>query len=284
MSRPFCITTPIFYPNDRLHLGHAYAMVLADIIACYKKGQGYQVYFQTGSDEHGEKIEKKANSLGISPQELVDKNVLLFKKLWKELGISEHIFYRTTSAIHKEKVQKIFTELLKKGDVYLGEYQGKYCVSCEDYVGDSKISDNNLCPTPNCQSELRKVNESAYFLRVSKYYSALTKHYSQNPDFLLPFNIKKELFENFLKNDVRDLCITRSDITWGISVPNNEKMVIYVWFEALLNYLNSEPGEKFFLSELSSEKKIEDAKEVSCVAIQNKDNKYLLVYNKKFGG
>jgi len=247
MPKFFYITTPIFYPNDRLHLGHAYNMVLNDIIACYKKSQGYQVCFQTGSDEHGEKIEKKANSLGISPQELVDKNVLLFKRLWKELGISEHIFYRTTSAIHEEKVQKIFTELLKKGDIYLDEYQGKYCVSCEDYVSDSKISDNNLCPTPNCQSELRKVNESAYFLRVSKYYSALTKHYSQNPDFLLPFNIKKELFENFLKNDVRDLCITRSDITWGISVPNNEKMVIYVWFEALLNYLNSKEGEKSFI-------------------------------------
>src|SRR6185295_6467749 len=112
MSRPFCITTPIFYPNDRLHLGHAYAMVLADIIARYKKSQGYQVFFQTGSDEHGEKIEKKANLLGISPQELVDKNVLLFKQLWKELSISEHAFYRTSSPIHKEKVQKIFTELL----------------------------------------------------------------------------------------------------------------------------------------------------------------------------
>src|SRR6185312_7503320 len=180
MSRPFYITTPIFYPNDRLHLGHAYAMVLADIIARYKKSQGYQVYFQTGSDEHGEKIEIKANSLGISPQELVDSNVLLFKQLWKKIGISEHIFYRTTTAIHKEKVQKIFTELLKKGDIYLGEYQGKYCVACEDYVRDSKISDNNLCPTSNFHSELRKVNEPAYFLRVNKYYPALVKHYSQN--------------------------------------------------------------------------------------------------------
>ena len=164
------------------------------------------------------------------------------------MNISKHIFYRTTSSTHKEKVQKIFTELLKKGDIYLGEYQGKYCIACEDYVSDSKIVDNNLCPTPNCHSELRKINEPAYFLRVSKYYSALVKHYSQNPDFLLPFNIKKELFENFLKNDIRDLCVTRSDITWGISVPNNEKMVIYVWFEALLNYLNSEEGEKAFIS------------------------------------
>lgn len=212
MPKFFYVTTPIFYPNDRLHLGHAYAMILADVIARYKKSQGYQVYFQTGSDEHGEKIEKKASSLGISPQELVDKNILLFQQLWKELGASEHIFYRTSSAIHKEKVQKIFTKLLNKGDIYLGEYQGKYCVSCEDYVSSSKISSNNLCPTPNCQSELRKVNEPAYFLRVSKYYPTLVEYYSQNPGFLLPPNIKKELFENFLKNDIRDLCITRSDI------------------------------------------------------------------------
>src|SRR5436853_7400145 len=158
MPKFFYITTPIFYPNDRLHLGHAYTMVLADIIVRYKKSQGWQVYFQTGSDEHGEKIEKKANSLGISPQKLVDKNVLLFKQLWKELSISEHTFYRTSSPIYKEKVQKIFTELLSKDDIYLSEYQGKYCVACEDYVSDSKIS-NNLCPAPNCQTELRKISE-----------------------------------------------------------------------------------------------------------------------------
>src|SRR5688500_3800226 len=125
MPKSFYITTPIFYPNDRLHLGHAYAMIMTDTIARYKKSQGHQVYLQTGSDEHGEKIEKKANLLGTSPQELVDKNVLLFQKLWQELGISEHIFYRTSSLAHKEKVQKIFTELLNKGDIYLGEYQGK---------------------------------------------------------------------------------------------------------------------------------------------------------------
>jgi len=212
MPKFFYITTPIFYPNDCLHLGHAYAMVLADVIARYKKKQGYQVFFQTGSDEHGEKIEKKATSLRISPQELVDTNILLFKQLWKELGIFEHSFYRTSSLSHKEKVQKIFIELLNKGDIYLSEYEGKYCVACEDYVSSSKVSDNNLCPTPNCQSELRKINEPAYFLRVSKYYQELIKYYSQSPDFLLPPNIKKELFENFLKNDIRDLCITRSDI------------------------------------------------------------------------
>src|SRR3954451_23914296 len=142
MAKPFYIATPIFYPNALLHLGHAYNVVLADIIARYKKSQGYQVYFQTGSDDHGEKIEKKALSLNLVPRKLVDNNVLLFQQLWKELGISEHIFYRTSSIIHKEKVQKIFTELLKKNDIYLGEYQGKYCVACEEYVSDSKVNNN----------------------------------------------------------------------------------------------------------------------------------------------
>ncbi|CFW93196.1 Methionine--tRNA ligase [endosymbiont DhMRE of Dentiscutata heterogama] len=278
MPKYFYITTPIFYPNDRLHLGHAYTMIIADIIARYKKSQGYQVYFQTGSDDHGEKIEKKAASLGISPQQLVDRNVLLFQQLWKELGISEHIFYRTSASTHKKKVQKIFTELLNEGDIYLGEYQGKYCVACEDYVSDSKVINNNLCPTPNCQSELRKIKEPAYFLRVSNYYQQLIEYYQKNPNFLLPPNIKKELFENFLKNERRDLCITRSDIKWGIPVPNNEKMVIYVWFEALLNYLNSPIGEYFFFPKVPNDSKV---KEFACVAIANPKNQYLLVYSKK---
>ncbi|KLL04027.1 MAG: methionyl-tRNA synthetase [Mycoplasmataceae bacterium CE_OT135] len=291
-QRAFYLTTPIFYPNDKLHLGHAYCLTIADIIARYKKSQGYQVYLQTGSDEHGEKIEKKSALLNLTPQQLVDKNVLLFQQLWKELGISEHIFYRTSSPLHKEKVQKIFTELLEKGDIYLGEYQGKYCITCEDYVSESKIINNNLCPNPDCQSELRIINEPAYFLKVSKYYPWLREYYRQNPDFLLPDKAKKEIFSNFLNENIPDLCITRSDIKWGISVPNKEKMVIYVWFEALLNYLNSDLGEKFFLSplrkatastsEFTDKKKSNHAKEVSCVAIQNKNNEYLLVYNKKY--
>lgn len=243
MSKFFYITTPIFYPNDRLHLGHAYTMVIADIIVRYKKSQGYQVYFQTGSDDHGEKIEKKAKLLGISPQELVDKNVLLFQQLWKELGISKHIFFQTSSPEHKEKVQKIFTKLLEQGDIYLGKYQGNYCVTCEDYIAKSKTN-TNYCPF--CHSELRIVEESAYFLQTSKYYPGLIEHYEKNPQFILPININEELKKNFLKDDVRDLCITRRDIKWGIPVPKNEEMVIYVWFEALCNYITSEQGEKFF--------------------------------------
>jgi len=245
MPKNFYITTPIFYPNDKLHLGHAYTMIVADVIARYKRSQGYKIYFQTGSDDHGEKIAKKAKSLGITPQELVDKNVLLFQKLWKILGISNHIFYRTSSLIHKEKTQKIFTKLIKKGDIYLGNYKGNYCITCEDYIKESKVNDNSC---PFCRSELRIIEESAYFLRVSKYYPQLIDYYEKNPYFLLPFNIRKELSENFLKNDIRDLCITRRDIKWGIQVPNNQELVIYVWFEALCNYLTSEIGERKFFS------------------------------------
>jgi len=242
--KTFFITTPIFYPNDRLHLGHAYAMIMADIIVRYKSSQGYQVYFQTGSDDHGEKIEKKALSLNSSPQELVDKNVSLFQQLWKELGILEHVFYRTSSPNHHFKIKNIFTKLLEQGDIYLSEYQGKYCITCEDYVSKSKAINHNFCPT--CQAELRTINEPAYFLRVSKYYSQLIEHYRKNPDFLLPNNARKELFSNFLKEEIPNLCITRSDINWGIPVPGQQKMVIYVWFEALLNYINSAEGENKF--------------------------------------
>lgn len=283
-EKSFYITTPIFYPNDKLHLGHAYTITLADIIARYKKSKGYKVYFQTGSDDHGEKIEKKALSLGISSQELVDKNIKLFKELWQKLGIEYDFFYRTSSLAHKEKVQKIFQQLLQKGDIYLDKYQGKYCVACEDYVKDSKIVNNNFCPALNCQAELRKISEPAYFLKVNQYCSQLVEHYQNNPDFLIPAAAKKELFSNFLKQNIPDLCITRSDVEWGIPVPGKEKMVIYVWFEALLNYLNSEWGGGFFFSKFWDQKKDDSIKEVACVVIQNQSQEYILVRNKKFGG
>ena len=250
-------------------------MTIADIVARYKKSKDYNVYFQTGSDDHGEKIEKKALSLNTSPQELVDKNIKLFQKLWQKLGVEYDFFYRTSSASHKEKVQRIFQQLLEKGDIYRGKYQGNYCIICEDYVKEQNC--------PSCHSDTKILEESAYFLNVSKYQQQLLEHYKKNPDFLVPATTKKELFANFLGEKIQDLCITRSDITWGIPVPNEPKMIIYVWFEALLNYLNSEMGEKFFFTDFAKETKDEQTKEFSCVAIQNKNNEYLLVYNKKYG-
>jgi len=225
-GKKFYLTTPIFYPNGSLHLGHAYTSVIADIISNYKKSKGYEVYFHTGSDDHGEKIEKTSSSLAIKPQKLVDQNVLLFQGLWKELGINYDIFYRTSFALHKKKVQKFFTKLLKQGDIYLDKYRGSYCVTCEDYIKDSLNNKAQTCPV--CCSSTKILEEKAYFFKVSKYQQQLLNHYQNNPDFLIPTNAKKELFTNFLKDNVRDLCITRSDISWGIQVPNEPQMIIYV--------------------------------------------------------
>jgi len=243
------ITTPIFYPNDKLHLGHAYTLTISDVIARYFKENNKSVVLQTGSDEHGEKIEKKAKEIGITPQQLVDKNVILFKKLWKKLNISPFIFFRTSDSEHKNKVQKIFTKLLEKGDVYLGDYEGDYCVSCEDYVIKNKNREEKC---PYCNSDLKKIKEKTYFLKVSKYYPELINFYKENPDFIIPEKTKTEMNESFLKNDIRDLCIARKGTKWGIPVPNEPKMVIYVWFEALLNYVNSKEGEIAFSSENST--------------------------------
>jgi len=236
------ISTPIFYPNEKLHLGHAYTMVIADIIARYKRSKNYQVFFQTGSDEHGEKIEKKALSLNISPKKLVDDNVILFKELLKKMNISNDIFYRTSSSLHIKKVKKIFKELLKNNDIYLDDYKGNYCITCEDYIINNDIT-NKKCIF--CDSTTKEIKEKAYFLSIKKNYHFLIKYYKKK-NFILPNNIKKELENKFLKKNIRDLCITRKGLKWGISVPNNNEMTIYVWFDALLNYLNSKEGEKFF--------------------------------------
>lgn len=217
-------------------------MVIADIIARYKKTQNCRVYLQTGSDDHGEKNFKKALSLNLDPQELVDNNVRLFQELWKKLNISEHFFYRTSSPLHKKKIQEIFTKLLKQDDIYLSKYKGNYCISCEDYIINK--NEKNFCPS--CHSSLQIIEQPAYFLRIKKYYSWLIEYYNDNLDFIIPNNIKKEIINNFLSDDIRDLCITRQDMPWGVIVPNEPHMTIYVWFEALLNYLISPKGEQNF--------------------------------------
>lgn len=240
----FYITTPIFYPNDVLHLGHLYTLIVTDIIFRYKKSKKYKVFLQTGSDDHGEKIEKKAILLKTTPKKLVDKNVKNFEKLWKKANISKHNFFRTSQEDHKKKVQEIFIKLLKQDDIYLGKYKGNYCVGCEDYISNRNIK-NNKCPF--CDSNLKKLEEKAYFLRITKYREKLENYYKNNENFFLPKKTKKEIEKNFLTN-LKDLCISRNDINWGIDVPNDDKLKIYVWFDALLNYLNSEIGNIAFFS------------------------------------
>lgn len=234
------LTTPIFYPNNQLHLGHAYTLTIADVIARYKKISGCQVYFQTGSDEHGEKIEKTARNQNITPQQLVDENILLFKKLWEKLNILEDYFFmRTSFPSHVTKVQEIFTKLLSNNDIYLGLYKGNYCVVCEEYILKSETCNS-------CNSELKWIEEEAYFLKIEKHRERLIKHYKDNPNFLSPNSSVNELFQSFLNQKIPDLCITRNNLDWGVPVPKRNGMTIYVWFDALCNYLTSEEGEKFF--------------------------------------
>jgi methionyl-tRNA synthetase len=239
------LTTPIFYPNNQLHLGHAYTLTITDIIARYKGTLGCQVYFQTGSDEHGEKIVKTAINQNITPQQLVDKNILLFKKLWKKLNISENYFFmRTTFSSHITKVQEVFTKLLSNNDIYLGLYKGNYCIVCEEYILKSETCNS-------CGSELKWIEEEAYFFKIEKYRERLIKHYKNNPNFLSPNSSVNELFQSFLNQKIPDLCITRNNLDWGVPVPQKNGMTIYVWFDALCNYLTSEEGEKFFSFENS---------------------------------
>ncbi len=218
----FYITTPIFYPNSTPHLGHAYTMVIADCIARYKQLNAYEVYLQTGSDEHGEKIIRTSFSRGVTPQELVGKNIEVFKKLWKELNIIEnHVFVRTSSDRHKQKVQEVFTFLLGKGDIYLSKYEGSYCLACEEYILNSENCGS-------CGGQLVKVSEEAYFLRVGKYQSLLVKYYEKNKELLLPRSAFNELLHSFLEKEIPDLCITRKSLGWGVPVPGKPEMTIYV--------------------------------------------------------
>lgn len=234
------ITTPIFYLNDRPHLGHAYTLVVTDIIVRYKKSRGCVVSVQTGSDEHGEKILNTAKKKELQPLELVEQNLFFFKELLIKINFSQNFFFRTSSTQHWKKTQKKFKKLLDQGDIYLGQYKGEYCVVCEEYVTD------NLSQCLNCQKPLETLEEPAFFLRTTKYYSWLKDYYQQFDDFIIPKELKKSCLDNFLSENVRDLCLTRRNLPWGITLDGNLKLTIYVWFEALLNYINSSEGKKSF--------------------------------------
>lgn len=237
MKEKFYITTPIYYPSDYFHIGHCYTTIIADSIARYKRLKGYDVFFQTGTDEHGQKIERKALEAGVSPKEYVDKIVDNAKDLWKSLNITYDKFIRTTDSYHVEIVQKIFEKLYNQGDIYKGTYEGLYCTPCESFWTETQLDDDGKCP--DCHREVHKVSEEAYFFRLSKYQDRLVEFIESNPDFIQPVSRKNEMINNFIKPGLQDLCVSRTSFTWGIPVSFDEKHVIYVWIDALSNYITS---------------------------------------------
>ena len=233
-KKPYYITTAIAYTSAKPHIGNTYEIVLADAIARYKRQAGYDVYFQTGTDEHGQKIQQKAEAAGISPQEYVDNVSTQIKGIWDLMNTTYDRFVRTTDPMHKEKIQKIFKRMYEKGDIYKGTYQGKYCTPCESFWTESQLVDGKC---PDCGRECVDAQEEAYFFRMSKYADRLMKHIEENPRFIQPESRKNEMINNFLKPGLQDLCVSRTSFTWGIPVDFDPGHVTYVWQDALSNYI-----------------------------------------------
>ncbi len=232
-EKVFYITTPIYYVNDIPHIGHAYTTIACDTMSRYKRMKGFDVHFLTGTDEHGQKIQAAAEKQGITPQALVDKIHLNFKELWKVLNISNDDFIRTTEDRHIRVVQAMFKKLMEQGDIYKGTYEGHYCVPCETYVPESSMGPNQTCP--DCGRPLTMMKEESYFFRGSKYVPQLIEHYEKHPEAILP-HIRYNEVMSFLRGEVRDQSVSRTTLKWGIPVPGDEKHVVYVWFDALINY------------------------------------------------
>ncbi len=230
----FYITTAIAYTSDKPHIGNTYEIVLADAIARYNRMKGYDVYFQTGTDEHGQKIEGKAKSLNRSPQEHVDIISTEVKKIWDIMNTSYDSFVRTSDVYHKNKVEEIFKKLYDQGDIYKGEYEGHYCTPCESFLTESQLIDNNC---PDCGRSVQNAKEEAYFLKLSKYVDKLVKHIEDNPSFLQPEARKNEMINNFIKPGLQDLCVSRTSFSWGVPISFDDKHIIYVWIDALSNYI-----------------------------------------------
>ena len=235
-KKTFYITTPIYYPNSHLHIGHAYTTVAGDAMARYKRLRGYDVMYLTGTDEHGQKIQKSAEAAGKDPQTFVDEIVAGIQKLWGALDISYDDFIRTTEPRHKKVVQKIFQKLLDQGDIYLGEYEGWYCVPCESFFTDRQ-AEGGKCP--DCGRDIQKIKEKSYFFRMSKYVDKLLAFYDENPDFIQPESRKNEMIQNFIKPGLEDLSISRTTFDWGIPVASDPEHVVYVWLDALTNYITA---------------------------------------------
>lgn len=229
----YYITTPIYYPSDKLHIGHAYCTTVADTLARYHRLKGEDVFFLTGSDEHGLKIQRKATEKGITPLEYVDGIIANFKLLWKELNISNNDFIRTSEARHHKVVQDTLTKIYEQGDIYKKNYEGLYCVPCESYWLERQLVDGKC---PDCGRPVETMQEESYFFNLSKYSEWWMQFIEENPDFIQPASRRNEMI-NFVKQGLEDLCITRTTFDWGIPVPFDEKHVVYVWFDALLNYL-----------------------------------------------
>lgn len=234
--KKYYITTPIYYPSDNLHIGHTYTTVAADTLKRFKRLQGYDAYLVTGSDEHGQKILEKAEENQMKPQAYVDMIVEDIKKLWQMLDIEYDEFIRTTDQDHEKAVQSIFEQLYKQGDIYKSKYQGLYCTPCESFWAESQL-DNGNCP--DCGREVHPAEEEAYFFRLSKYRDDIVKLYEENPDFLQPESRKNEMLNNFLKEGLEDLCVSRTSFDWGIRVPFDDQHIVYVWIDALLCYITA---------------------------------------------
>lgn len=237
MKNKFYITTPIYYPSAEAHIGHAYCTTMCDILARCKRMRGFETYFLTGTDEHGEKIQKKAAEKGVTPQEYVDEIASKFQDLWKAMKISNDDFIRTTQERHYTVVQKIFSQLYKNDDIYLGKYEGWYCTPCESFWTDTQVGEDHLCP--DCHRPVHKDTEECYFFKTNKHLDELLKFYEENPKFITPVSRKNEMMNTFIKNGLDDLCVSRTTFDWGVPVLENDKHVMYVWLDALCNYITA---------------------------------------------
>ena len=235
-NKKFYITTPIYYPSSNFHIGHCYTTIVCDAIARFKRLQGFDTFYLTGTDEHGQKIQKKAEEAGVTPKEYVDEIVANARDLWKSLGITYDKFIRTTDEEHIECVQKIFKQLYDQGDIYKGEYKGLYCTPCESFWTETQLVDGKC---PDCGREVSEVSEEAYFFKLSNYSDRLIKYYDEHPDFIEPLSRKNEMINNFIKPGLEDLCVSRTSFDWGIPVTFDDKHVVYVWLDALSNYISA---------------------------------------------
>lgn len=252
MNKNYYITTAIAYTSGKPHIGNTYEAIFADAIARFKRLQGYNVFFQTGTDEHGQKIEEKAVKKGMSPKQFVDDIAGIIKGIWDKANVSYDKFIRTTDPYHERQVQKIFKKLYDQGDIYKGHYEGWYCTPCESFWTDSQLKDGKC---PDCGREVKKQREECYFFKMSNYVDRLLKYYDEHPEFVVPATRKTEMVNNFIKNGLQDLCVSRTTFKWGVPVDFDPKHVVYVWIDALTNYItglgydldgNSDPKFKEF--------------------------------------